>query len=99
NNNATKEQFNDQQKPESSGQRHHSPGVDRKSLEELLGDMVGRPQECICHLQEVIHLRRVCATAILPNVQRQICQQIQRTALAAGVVLLYETIEKAVCIT
>ena len=33
----TKEQFNDQQKPESSGQRHHSPGVDGKSLEELLG--------------------------------------------------------------
>ena len=32
----TKEQFNDQQKPESSGQRHHSPGVDGKSLEELL---------------------------------------------------------------
>ena len=29
----TKEQFNDQQKPESSGQRHHSPGVDGKSLE------------------------------------------------------------------
>src|SRR5690606_18203129 len=33
----TKEQFNDQQKPESSGQRHHSPGVDGKSLEDLLG--------------------------------------------------------------
>jgi hypothetical protein len=33
----TKEQFNDQQKPESSGQRHHSPGVDGKSLEDELG--------------------------------------------------------------
>jgi len=33
---ATKEQFNDQQKPKCSGQRHHSPRVDGKSLEELL---------------------------------------------------------------
>ena len=39
----TKEQFNDQQKPESSGQRHHSPGVDGKSLEELLGDLPPMP--------------------------------------------------------
>src|SRR5690606_7284738 len=44
NNNATKEQFNDQQKPESSGQQHHSPGVDRKSLEELLYRLTARPQ-------------------------------------------------------
>ncbi|MFA7319910.1 MAG: hypothetical protein WC000_00440, partial [Dokdonella sp.] len=39
----TKEQFNDQQKPESSGQRHHSPGVDGKSLEELLGATLWPP--------------------------------------------------------
>src|SRR5690606_36044622 len=49
NNNATKEQFNDQQKPESSGQRHHSPGVDRKSLEELLGSNYS------CHSASAVH--------------------------------------------
>lgn len=31
-----KEQFHDQQAPEGSEQRHHSPGVERKSLEDLL---------------------------------------------------------------
>lgn len=41
----TKEQFNDQQKPESSGQRHHSPGVDGKSLEELLDPIAEDLQE------------------------------------------------------
>ena len=39
---ATKEQFNDQQKPKSSGQRHHLPGLDGKSLEALL-DRTLRP--------------------------------------------------------
>jgi len=30
-------QHDDQQRPESSGQKHHASGLDRKSLTELLG--------------------------------------------------------------
>lgn len=46
---ATKEQFNDQQKPKCSGQRHHSPRVDGKSLEELLAaSMHSLFCDCLC---------------------------------------------------